>query len=67
MADRSQTTGAHTDDLLSEVAMAIDAEIYRQYKAGKDWEEAKDVLECLDYSHVAAAAIGAINSWKNRQ
>lgn len=62
----SQTT-ASTDDLLSSVATAIDAEIYRQYQCGADWEEAKDVLECLDYRNVASVAMTAINAWEKRQ
>lgn len=66
MTDPNQTT-AHTDDLLSSVATAIDAEVYRQYKAGEDWEEAKDVLECLDYCRIASAAMRAYNAWKDRQ
>ena len=65
MADPvSQTT--KPDDLVSSVATAIDAEIMRQYEAGKDWEEAKDVLECLDYCNIASAAIRAWNAWDKR-
>lgn len=56
-----------TDDLLSSVATAIEAEIFRQYKAGEDWEEAKDVLECIDYCNVASAAAMAIQAWEDRQ
>lgn len=62
-----QTTRVHTDDLLSAVATAIDAEVYRQYREGSEWEEAKDVLECLDYCNVASAALRALQKWEDRQ
>jgi hypothetical protein len=60
-------TGAHTDDLLSSVATAIDEEIYRQYREGSEWEEAKEVIECLDYCNIASVALNALQKWKDRQ
>jgi hypothetical protein len=55
----SPDTTTHTDDLLSSVAAAIDAEVYRQYQVGENRDEAKDVLECLDYCRIASAALAA--------
>jgi hypothetical protein len=55
-----------TNDLLSIVATAIDAEMARQYEQGQEWEEAKDVLECLDYCEVARVAIEAMAIWEKK-
>lgn len=48
------------DDLVSSVATAIDAEIYRQYKAMTEIEEPVNVLDCLDYCLIATASIDAL-------
>ena len=61
------TTRAHTDDLLSAVATAIDEEVYRQYRESSEWEEAKEVIECLDYCNLASVALHAFQKWKDRQ
>jgi hypothetical protein len=62
----TQTAIKLSDDLLSSVATAIDGEIMSQYERGEDWEEAKDVLECLDYCEIARVAIAALNKWQER-
>ena len=56
---RRQEAGepAATNETIHAAANAIESEVERQYHAGFNWDEAKDVLENLDYCEVARAAL----------
>lgn len=49
----TETTAA----MVEKLARAAETEMDRQYKAHREWEEAKDVVECLDVSAMTSAAL----------
>lgn len=46
-------------DLATRAATALEDELERQYRAS-DWEQAKDVMEGVDYSRLVEAAMPAL-------
>jgi len=47
---------------LDAVATAVGEEVYRQYRENSDWDDAKEVIECLDYVNLASVALHAADT-----